>query len=87
MIKLKPAYAFSCYESRGVAKTRIGKHREALKDFDTAIGLRPDYALAYYNRGVSKALLGQGQDAIKDCDTAVQLNPYNAEVYFGRGIA
>ena len=30
VIQLKPAYAFSCYKSRGVAKARIGKHREAL---------------------------------------------------------
>ena len=65
----------------------MGQHYAAIADFDTAIRLEPDYALAYYNRGVAKRKLGQLNAAIADYDTAIQLKPDLAEAYYNRGQA
>jgi len=48
---LAPEYA-EAYINRGVAYAEIGKHEQAIRDYDKAIELDPEDADAYYNRGV-----------------------------------
>lgn len=60
-------------------------HDLALKDFNKAIELVPDWDDAYYERG--KLLLGQG-DVIKaqdDFEQAVRINPKNARAWYNLG--
>ena len=57
------------------------------KDFDEAIRLDPNDALAYYNRGRAKYNLNDKTAAIKDYDEAIRLDPKNAIAYRFRGIA
>ena len=71
--------------SEGITKYQLGKDEDAIKDYDDAIQLKPDYAEAYYNRGNVKARLGKDEDAIKDYDKAIQLKPDYAEAYDDRG--
>ena len=47
------------YNARGVSKAKLGDYPGAIADFDTAIHLKPDYAIAYYNRGRAMAELRQ----------------------------
>ena len=51
-----------------------GQHQRAIEDFDKAIQLDPDYALAYANRGIAYHLLGQDEksdaDKAKACSLA-----------------
>lgn len=73
--------------NQGVSKSQLGQHNDAVKDYDAAIRLNPDYALAYHNRGWSKAQLGQHNEAIKDYTAAIRLNPDDALVYYNRALA
>ncbi len=61
------------------------EHEEAMKDYDKAIELNPQYAEAYNNRGIAKAELGRNEEAMKDYDKAIELNPQYAEAYNNRG--
>jgi tetratricopeptide (TPR) repeat protein len=59
----------------------------AIGDFDKAIKLKPDYAVAYRNRGVAQLQLGQLPQAAADLNRAIQLQPDDAEAYKARGMA
>jgi len=75
------------YYNRGNAYLELHEYAKAIKDFDKAIELSPNYAEAYNNRGVAYAELGEYKRAIKDYDKAIELNPDDAEAYYNRGIA
>ena len=71
----------------GVVSTEQGLYAESLQDFDNAIQLDPDFALAYYNRGVSYHYLDQYQNAIADYTKAIQLDPDYALNYLLRSVS
>ena len=71
----------------GISKGEQGDYAGAIADFDRAIELDPDYALAYLNRGNAKSFKGDHEEAIIDFDRAIDLDPSNAEAYYNRGIA
>jgi len=45
----------------------------ALRDYDEAIRLEPDYAAAFYNRGVARRDRGDLDGALRDYDEAIRL--------------
>ena len=59
----------------------------AIKYYDEAIRIRPDFATAYSNRGLAKSRKGDNDGAIKDFDVAIRLNPDYALAYSGRAFA
>ena len=61
-----------------------GKFASAIKDYDTAIRLAPDFADAYINRADAREELGDLEGAIKDYSTAIRLGADYAFVYAGR---
>jgi tetratricopeptide (TPR) repeat protein len=73
------------YNHRGVAKFELGDNQGAILDYNRAIKIDPQDALAYYNRGVAKFELGDNQGAILDFDRAIAINPQDAEAYSNRG--
>ena len=66
-----PSAAFQ----RGVADNKGGKFEDAIKEFDLAIHLRPDYAEAYDARGRAFEGLKKLERAWSDYDQAVSLKP------------
>ena len=64
-----------------------GEFVSAIKDYDTAIHLAPDFADAYINRGDAREKLGDLEGAIKDYDMAIRLGADYAFVYVSRGTA
>lgn len=64
-----------------------GELANAIKDFDVAINLVPDFADAYINRGYARKKMGDLEGAIEDYDTAIHLGEDYAYVYFIRAIA
>ena len=73
------------YNNRGIDYRKEGKLDLAIKDFDKAIELNPDFAEAYNNRGVAYGINGQVDNAIADFNKAVGLNPTYADAYCNRG--
>ena len=63
------------------------KIADALKDFEHAIELYPDYSSSYHQRGITHTLTGDFEDAVADYTKAIELNPRNADYYNNRGIA
>ena len=54
-------------------------YNQAIKDYDKAIELKPNYAYAYNNRGIAYNKKGNYDQAIKDYDEAISLNPNYAD--------
>lgn len=72
---------------RGVAHVRLGRTREALKDYNEAVELFPEYAAVYNNRGNLLLALGFDEEALKDFNRAVALAPGYAAAYNNRASA
>ena len=81
--RLKPDS--TTYNNRGTAKNDLGRHKEAIVDYDDAIRLKPNYAEAYYNRGNAKDILRRHEEAIADYDDAIRLKPDLIAAYNNRG--
>ena len=60
---------------RGRACLDKGKYDDAIEDYDKAIALAPNDAIAYYNRGVAYYEKGDKEQAIADFRKALEINP------------
>jgi tetratricopeptide (TPR) repeat protein len=61
--------------------------KEAIEDYDKAIGLDSTKFMVYWYRGRDKANLGFFHEAIKDYNKAIDLNPYYMIAYIDRALA
>lgn len=80
------------YLLRANVLSALGKHDEAVSDYDRASGDGVVLPLGMqdvvlYNRGNSKAELGDLQGAIEDYTEAIQGDPSNGQIYYNRGNA
>lgn len=66
------------YNNRGSAKDDSGDADGALRDFNQAVKIKPDYAEAYYNRSFAYERKGLIRLAIHDIEKAVRLQPDDA---------
>lgn len=66
-------------------KYKQGGYDEAIENYDEAIDLNPNYAVAYNNRGLARSKMGDKQGAFEDYSRAIALNPNSAEIYYNRG--
>ena len=81
-------------------RQQAGQHRElqierdldkAIAEFNQAIRINPQYALAYFRRGIAYSRKGDYARAIADFDRALQLSPDDSPnrplIHFERGMA
>ena len=61
------------------------RYEEAIEDFDRALEIDPEYALAFSNRGYVKYKLTLLDDALEDVKKAIALDP--DDVYFYENLA
>ncbi len=74
------------YLKQGINKTYSSDFEEAIRDFDKAIEIRPDFAEAYFYRGNSIYNLdGNIKKAIEDYNKAIEIKPDFADAYNNRG--
>jgi len=75
--------------SLGLARFNSGDADVArvLYEYDLALELDPDYALAYANRGGTYQSLGQHEQAIRDYTKAIELLPRWPDAYCNRAVA
>ncbi len=58
---------------------------EAIADYNEAIRINPDLAIAYLNRGLAYARKQDSAEALADASSAIQLDPTLAGAYYLRG--
>ena len=72
----------------GFALHNQGKYQAAIKLYNEALSINPNYAQAYNNRGVAYKYLKHYNEAISDFNKSIELkNPALHFVYNNRGIA
>ena len=65
--KLNPNYG------KPTSQDDLGDKKGAIADYNKAIELKPDYALAYSDRGLVRSELGDKKGALEDLQKAAQL--------------
>jgi tetratricopeptide (TPR) repeat protein len=75
----------SAFILRGDAKANLGESEAALKDYNSAIGIAPDYQYAYVTRCETRLQLDDTTGALADCDTAIRLDANDPLAYEDRG--
>ena len=62
------------WNNRGNVWRAKGELVRAVADYDRALKLDPNYAVAYLNRGVTLLLLGREEEAKRDFERTLQLD-------------
>lgn len=75
--RLNSRNARTCND-RGNESRNLGQYKNAIRDYNEAIRLDPQFAYAYNNRGKAYEALGQYQRAIQDYDEAIRLDELNS---------
>eukprot|EP00002_Diphylleia_rotans_P038861 TRINITY_DN8891_c0_g1_i1.p1 TRINITY_DN8891_c0_g1~~TRINITY_DN8891_c0_g1_i1.p1 ORF type:complete len:165 (+),score=18.20 TRINITY_DN8891_c0_g1_i1:142-636(+) len=73
------------YTHRGNAYDDKGDWEFAIKDFNTAISLAPDYFYAFHNRGYVLTKRSQWERAYRDYTRALEISPDSATTLSNRG--
>jgi tetratricopeptide (TPR) repeat protein len=63
------------HHNLGIAYASQGQWDRAIVEYQTALRLKPDYAVAHYNLGIAYASQGQWDRAIAEYQTALRLKP------------
>ncbi len=75
------------YNNRGEVYLREGKVDKAINDFNIAVKLQPELAVAYNNRGNAYLLKGDLDKAIADYSQSIKHAPKDAMSYSNRSVA
>ena len=63
------------------------RYEEAIKAFDKATEINPQYDIAWYEKGIALANSGNYWDAVDAFDKAIEINPEYKEAWYEKGIA
>ena len=74
------------YYNRGLEYKRKGDYEQAIREFDSAVVLRPDFVRAFNSRGVTYFEMGEHKLAIEDFDAAIEIMPDDASLRRNRGV-
>ena len=77
---------FSFYQTRADANLGKGEYTLALADYDKAVELRTDDAVAFLNRGKTHYNLKAFDKAGADYNKAIELDPKDSKAYYNRAV-
>jgi len=75
------------YFNRGLLFANQEKYLEAIKDWNKAIRLYPQFVAAYNNRGLANFYIGKLDEAFADYAKTIELDPRYTVAYSNRAIA
>ncbi|MDP2937289.1 MAG: serine/threonine-protein kinase [Dehalococcoidia bacterium] len=73
------------WSNKGVSLHSLGRYDEAIRCYDRALELDPQYAAAWINKGNSLHSLGRYDEAIRCYDRALELDPQYAAASNNKG--
>lgn len=74
------------YSDRGVVYLHKKQQVEAMKDFNKALELQPEYGFRYAARAYARDFFGDTEGAISDYERAIELDPEDAVSYNNLGM-
>jgi len=74
------------YYVRGLNFYYKGDYNLALKSFEKAIELKPDYAEAWYNKGLILMRLRKDKEALESFEKAINLKPNYVKAWNNKGV-
>lgn len=83
---LKKYPSHVAFNNRGLAYYEQQRYDKAIRDFNGALDLAPDYSTAYYNRANAYDAKADYYKALADYDRAIELDPKAAKAYNNRGL-
>jgi tetratricopeptide (TPR) repeat protein len=81
-----PALTALQWNNKGSSLDKLGKHRESIACYDSAIRLNPRFASAWFNKGVSLLESGQPAEALTCYEKALELDPKSDRAWSNKGI-
>ncbi len=85
VIEADEGFVDFAYNFRGESNQILGANNKALEDYNKAIEVNPNYAMAYQNRGMLRqSYLFDYQGALKDYNMAIRLDAKFELAYFNR---
>lgn len=85
MVKDAPDSAFARF-SLGTIYDNLGRLEEASREYQSAIGLNPDYVEAHNDLGIVYDKQGKFDEAVREYQTALKLRPEHIEAHNNLGI-
>ncbi len=73
--------------NRGLTYGQQGHWEDAIREYQAALRIDPNYAEAHYNLGVAYYQQGCWEDAIREYQAALRINPDYAEAHYNLGMA
>jgi len=69
------------FNIRGAGYAGLGQLDIAVKNYEKALSIKPDYAKAHYNLGIALQELGKLHDSVKSYENSIALEPENAQAH------
>ena len=73
--------------NRANVKNNLKDYKGAIADYNKAIEIDSNDAIAYVNRGIAKYLLKDYKGSIADNNKAIEIDPNYTKAYVNRGAA
>jgi hypothetical protein len=78
-IRIRPKYSY-VYNNLGTAYTGLGNFEEAIKAFNTAVDLKPDFYWSRVKRAEALAAVGRTESAAEDYEYLLKRDPTNQDI-------
>jgi protein O-mannosyl-transferase len=75
------------HDNLGSVLAKSGDPEGAIRQFSTALRMRPDFAHAHYNLGVVLAVQGNLEGGIREFRRTLEINPYDKNAHNNLGVA
>jgi tetratricopeptide (TPR) repeat protein len=84
---LEITQTYDAFYTKGLLLWWLDKFEDAIKCYDKAIKMKPDYVPAYINKGAALISLGKYEDAIIIHDKAIEIWPASPIAYYNKATA